>query len=407
MLLNTSRILRALIVALAAAAANQAQTVVDADHLANARKAFESGNGNAFACDIKPVPPALNYSLRLEAGYTATVPMGQFDGKEQHWAMLLRVTPEGHEPTYLVSTIDIPAKEPDDKTEIETHGAFLVGEGNYTVTAELEDKEHRACRREWRVQAKQDRSEHGLRPMLPAGAVAATSSGITPPEAPSNDRKGAVTILFDAAPVSRKAPQLEAGDLSRLTDSLSSLITELDASAVRLIAFNLEQQKIVYKSDSFTLAKLDKLRSAITEVKTGLVSAAVLANPNGSRDLLAKLLDEEAGGPEHRTVIFLGPHSRVQQSAKNGDPVSGEWANRLFYLEHKGELQHEMVMPQRRRGYGPMMDGRFGDRSPRGPVVAEFPDTIEQLVKQLKGKTFTIRTPKDYASAIVSIQHSL
>src|SRR5215472_10505328 len=63
----------------------------------------------ALRCEIEPIPPRLNFSLRFQAGYVVRVPMGQFRGTGHSYRMLLRVEPQGSgRPVFLKSHFDLP-----------------------------------------------------------------------------------------------------------------------------------------------------------------------------------------------------------------------------------------------------------------------------------------------------------
>src|SRR4051794_25705190 len=61
-------------------------------------------------CQMKPLPPALDFSFRFRVRLKIQSPLEQFTGPGHRWDVLLRVTPEqqGSQPVYLASTYALP-----------------------------------------------------------------------------------------------------------------------------------------------------------------------------------------------------------------------------------------------------------------------------------------------------------
>ena len=125
-------------------------------------------------------------------------------------------------------------------------------------------------------------------------------------------------------------------------------------------------------------------------------------------DLLVHTVGEELkqrNAPE--LVVFLGPYSRVDERVPQ--QLAGELEHggvRFFYLEIKQPVTARMVPEGRNRRVRmlepdePMRPGR-GRRD--GPLSAAFPDSIEQFVKRLKGRTIAVVHPSDLARALTQL----
>src|SRR5260370_28817374 len=122
------------------------QTRLDPSRIPAAEKYFGSlENDKPVHCQVQPIPPRLNFSFRLQAGYVVSVPLKQYFGSNHALAILSRVTPEGGAPTYFASGIKLP-DIPKTKNEIELAGVYLVGEGRYTVEWVLFSESTPICR---------------------------------------------------------------------------------------------------------------------------------------------------------------------------------------------------------------------------------------------------------------------
>src|ERR1019366_1512565 len=187
-----------------------------------------------------------------------------------------RVTPEGRGPVYMTKTEALP-EVPETKVDALTGGAFVVGEGAYGLEVLVEDDLYRNCRGSWQIQARRWGSERQLSPTTPPGTVEELS-GIGPR---TGDAKpglgvGRITILVHAAPLLPNLSALQPDDVQRVVDSLSSLLRELPAQSVRLIAFNLDQRAVIFREDGFEVNQSGELTAALNQLELGLLDYRIL-----------------------------------------------------------------------------------------------------------------------------------
>src|ERR1700722_424899 len=96
---------RVLFLAHAALLTALAQSLVDAEHRAKARATFRSAaQAPTLKCQFAEIPPALNFALRFQTGFSVQLPVQQFQGPGHGWDVLLRVTPDGKEPVLLTTS---------------------------------------------------------------------------------------------------------------------------------------------------------------------------------------------------------------------------------------------------------------------------------------------------------------
>jgi len=188
-----------------------------------------------------------------------------------------------------------------------------------------------------------------------------------------------LTVLLHAAPVSSRRTTMRASDKMMLLGTLSSLLERVPTKSLRLVVFNLEQQKEIFRRDVFTADSLDQVTQSLNELELGSVDYAVLKNRRGHIDLLADLMNQELDAEEPSDeVVFLGPRTRfsdkVPQTAVEKPRGAGP---RFFYL-------------QLRPFYG--------------SLGGDFPDSIHFAVARVSGKTLVIHTPGEFSSAIDQIE---
>jgi hypothetical protein len=341
---------------------------------------FDSKPGDKpLRCEVRPLRPTLDFSFRFQAGYMVRVPMNQFPGKGHLWGVVVRVTPDGGAPVYLGHRTRLP-EVPKTSVELELGGGYLMGEGRYRVAWKLTDETGRVCRSEWKVEARRSHADRKVRMSLPPETVAplyARASGGHHDDAPPLR----LTVLLDAAPISPRRTRMGARDSMMLLGTLSALLDRLPTRSVRLVAFNLDQQKELYRQDGFTPDRLPDVAQTVESLRLGMVDYHVLQNRRGHMELLADLVNREMAEPEPSDVIlFLGPLARFGERFPEQLLERSTGASpRFFYLQY---------------------------RPPFLRMQATLPDLIHSLVGRLKGKVVVMNSPGDFERGIEQIEHA-
>jgi hypothetical protein len=330
-------------------------------------------------CEVRPLRPTLDFSFRFQAGYMVRVPMNQLPGKGHAWGVVVRVTPEGGASVYLGHRTRLP-EVPKTNAELELGGGYLLGEGRYRVAWKLTDETGRVCRSEWKVDARRSHADRKVRMSLPPETVTPLYA-----RAPSDHHDDApalrLTVLLDAAPISPRRTRMGARDNMMLLGTLSALLDRLPTSSVRLVAFNLDQQKELYRQDGFTPDRLSDLAQTVESLQLGMVDYHVLQNRRGHVELLADLVNRELAEPEPSDVIlFLGPLARFgERFPEQLLERSAAPSPRFFYLQY---------------------------RPPFLRMQAPLPDLIHSLVGRLKGKVVVMNSPGDFEKGIEQIERA-
>ena len=333
-------------------------------------------------CSVSPVKPALNYSFRFQTGYVVRLPLRQYEGAAQRLFTFFRVTPEDseREPVYFLSSAQIP-KAPPTKATVEFGGGYVVGEGKYRVDWVMTDESGHVCAKNWRINAKLGRKERDLPPGMAAGTVDQISlrrwtRGSRGPNDPEGHR---ITILMNAAPVMTRRLRLGGYDRVLLLSSLASLVERLPLRSARLVVFNLDQQREIYRTENFEPADFSRVSRALSELELGVVDYDVLKNRRGHVDLVTELIAESLEQQRSDAVVFLGPKPR-----------------------HLDKVQRSLL-PERSPDHPPFFYVQF-----RPFIVgASYPDTLMSAVSRMKGKTYQVYSPGDFAEAILDISKAL
>lgn len=372
---------------LACSATACAQSLIDPARNARLAEYFEARpDDKPLHCEATPIRPALNFSFRFQSGYVFRVPLNQFQGSSHRWSILTRVTPaNGSAPSVLRVEYRLP-RVPKTKSVAEWGGVFWIGEGNYKVDWILFDESGRVCRKQWKLEAKLSPRERGIDPGIPAGHVAEvsfrrwSSQETATVDAPLLDR---LTVFLHAAPLFPRLTRLRVQDRLTLLGSLASLLESVPARSVRLVIFNLDQQKELFHDDNFRPDAFERAAQSMSTLQLQLVDYHVLANQRGHVDLLTDLVNQELNSRQSSSaVIFLGPAGRYLDNVSKNAIVEGAPGGphtRFFYLQYK-----------------PYVRAR-----------SELPDSIELALRKVHGRKIVVRTPDDFAKSIKQVESQI
>jgi hypothetical protein len=396
------------------------QKVTTIDKLPAAISGFNDGRTyNPLPCTIQPVKPTLNFGFRFQTGYIIRTALEPYRGGAHHWYIAFRVTREGagEQPVFFVDSIDLPAP-PQGDSVVENSGTFFVGEGRYDIKWSLLDDLGRVCRQQWTIDAHLSMAERSLKVSMPPGTVR-DSSWQPPSGAQAATKLRHVTVLLNAAVPAIRQAKPAADEWQTLMSILSALLQRMPGTHVRLIVFNLDQQRELLRKDDFTAADLNLVAHLADDAQRWAIDHRVLSNPSGEWDLLSNLESEEIRAtPLPDTVIFLGLPETISENMAPGMPVPVR-ARRFFYLKYAPVKQMASPFPRDNPSQsGPNVSlqdprslGRTGeniDASYSRETLAlsgdpDQPDPIEQAVRHLKGKTIAISSPAGFSKALATM----
>jgi hypothetical protein len=359
-----------------------AQMVVRGPRLRGVAALFEPEPGEtALRCDVTPSRPMLNYSFRFQAGYRVNVPANQFPGTGHSWTVLTRVTPqvEGAAPVYLVAAQRLP-EIPKTNVTLFFGGSYLVGEGAYHVSWLMMDEQNRVCRKSWHVDVHRARSEQKVTVAMPEHAVWDVSLRGARLLPKNTDDVAALrlTILLNADPLFQRRTRLRGGDVGTLISAVTSLLERLPARSVRLVVFNLEQQRELYRNIDFNLYNMPDVAAAMNAIDLTTVDYKVLQNRRGHVDLLADMVNRELqADPPSDLVLVIGPASKFldRVPADVLRTPSGP-APRFVNLQ----ILPLMLAP------------------------STLPDVIHNAIARLGGRTVPVHSPGEFAKVIAKLE---
>lgn len=309
-----ARIVLALLLIPAVAPPTHGQSLLTAKETAAADRLFAlAAPSNSLGCRIDKQKPRPDFTFHFVAGYIVECPFWNFGGRDSRVRVFVRITPQGRTPVLLGTFATLKGlpkglsllSPANFKGEFDLSGSFLIGEGRYHVEVLVADRRNRICRRAWNITV-----SHRKQSKIPVVSAPRTVSPVTLPlwQGPQANGGLRVTVLLDASPIGNpRASRLHARDRVEYLQLLSSLLGQTPCRSVRLVAFNLNQQRVVFRSESFNSSGFAKLNRALRGLELSTVSVRNLQRRQGKLQLLTDLLHRELtdrSPPD--AVIFLG-----------------------------------------------------------------------------------------------------
>jgi hypothetical protein len=333
-------------------------------------------------CTVTPIKPVVGFDLRFHSGYEVTVPLKELAGSDNLLTMLFRVSPEERrdESSYFVQRIRVPAIEVDASGNAFLQGVFDLGEGRYHVDWLMRDRTERVCSSYWDTEAELPPKDKQLAMTLAPDAVQPAETEPFKEEPPverlQNELPLNVKILVNFAPENEHSAALHPVDATALVSILRGIFREPRISKFSVVAFNLQEQRILYRQENENRIDFPALGSALHSMKLGTVDLKRLSNKNGETEFLSGLIQQELGGEDHPdALIFAGPKALLDESVPRDTLKEvGDVEYPVFYMNYNLQPQN---MPWR--------------------------DAIGRAVKFFRGYEFTISKPRDLWAAVTDM----
>ncbi len=335
-----------------------------------------------IGCSVTPAKAALGFDMKFHAGYDVAVPLKDLAGSENTLTILFRVTPQARrqDAVYFVQRFRVPEIQADTGGNAFLEGAFDVGAGKYHVDWLMRDRAERFCSAYWDTEAELASRDRQIDVVLAPNTIAQADSELFKDEPPIERVQGEpplnVKVLINFAPQREHSAMLQPLDTSALVAILRSVAREPRIGKFSIIAFNLQEQRVLYRQDNADRIDFPALGEALKKLKLGTVDLKRLAEKHGETDFLTNLIQKEIGGAEQPdALIFAGPKALLQDSVP-ADSLRevGEVEYPVFYMNYNLE-----------------------------PQATPWRDAIGRAVRFFKGYEFTISRPRDLWSAMTDI----
>jgi hypothetical protein len=300
-------------------------------------------------------------------------------GSENLLTILFRVAPENRleEQSYFVQRVRVPPLEVDAKGDAQVQGFFDVGEGTYHVDWLMRDRSERVCSSTWDFDAALPTRDRSVSLVIAPGSIQAGEAEHFQEEPPveraHSEPALSVKVLMNYAPQKRFAPSMRPIDTQALVSILRTLSREPRFGKFSLVAFNLEERRVVYRQQQGDRIDFPTLGDALRSLSHGRVRIEHLADKNGETQFLAELIKQEVGEKEHPdALIFAGPKTLLESNLSADE------------LGHVGEVDYPVFY---------MNYNLYPQSNP-------WRDAIGNAVKFFKGFEYTISRPRDLWFAV-------
>lgn len=325
-------------------------------------------------CTVEPVKPVLGFDMRFHAGYEVSIPLRELAGSEDLLTMIFRVAPESRpeEFVYFSQRISVPSIEEDAKGDAFLQGAFDLGEGKYKVGWMMRDRSERVCSSFWDAEAQLPVKDKDVQLSVLPGEIEAADREPFRDEPPveRNPAEGPlnVKVMVNFAPQNALSPLLRPLDVNALVSILRSINREPRITRFSIVAFNMQDQKVVYRQEDSDRIDFPGLGDALSGLKLGTVGLRQLEEKHSDTNFLSSLINTELKGQNRPdAVIFAGPKVMLDEK------VSEEALKQLGGLEYPMFYMNYNLNPQ----------------------TNPWRDAIGSAVKYFKGAEYTISRPRD------------
>ncbi len=324
-------------------------------------------------CAVTPVKPLLGFDLRFHSGYEIIVPLRELAGESNELAIIFRVTSSKTKdaPIYFTQHYSVPQIDDDAKGDALLQGGFDLGEGDFHVNWMMRDRMERVCSSNWDVTAELSAKDQGVKLAVTPASIDASDREFFKQDPPvvrvSEENALKVKVLINFAPQQSFAATMMPIDTSALVSILRNISREPMIFKFSVVAFNMNEQRVVYRQDDTDQIDFPELGKALSSIKPGIVDYKQLADKHSGSGFLSRLISEELGNNSSDAVIFAGP--KVSQD----DGVPSEDLKELASVGYPVFYMNYNLTPQQN----------------------PWRDPIGNVVRKLRGFEYTISRPRD------------
>lgn len=341
---------------------------------------LEAGDPRSdLPCTVNAIKPMLGFDLKFHSGYDVTVPLHELAGSENVLTILFRVVPENNkdDPQYFTQRVRVPSIEESARGDAYLQGGFDVGEGNYHVDWLMRDRSERVCSGYWDSEAAVTVKDKQMALALNPGAVS-QSEGEQFREEPPIERIASepqlnVKVLVNFAPQNAASTAMRPLDTMALVSILRQISRDPHIGKFSLVAFNMHEQRILYRQESANRIDFPALGQALTSLSLGTVDLKRLSQKHGDTEFLSDLIKNEISVKDRPdALVFAGPKVMLDENVPQGSLKEvGDVEYPVFYMNYN-----------------------------LNPQQVPWKDSIGRAVKFFRGTEYTISRPRDLWFAV-------
>ncbi|MBV9082886.1 MAG: hypothetical protein JOZ62_09435 [Acidobacteriaceae bacterium] len=326
-------------------------------------------------CTVVPRKPELGFDLRFHTGFDTNVPLRELAGAGDVLTVIFRAYPEADKSktAYFVQHFRVPDISEDAKGEALLQGSIDVGQGTYHIDWLMRDRAERACSFRWDTEAALSPKEKPMPLFIKVNEIAESTpepfvNDTIPRPQLARDQKLNIKLLVNFAPQVQGSSSLDRSDTEALVSILKTIERDPHISRISLVAFNIDQTRVVYRQDAADQIDFPALGKALHNIQLGTVNLAQLSARHSETDFLETLIETEMGTTSHPdAVIFAGPKAMLNADVPQEDLRRiGDIECPVFYLNYN-----------------------------LNPQAVPWKDSISHAIRVFKGTEYTISRPRD------------
>lgn len=336
---------------------------------------FEAGQARKdLPCTVNLRKADLGFDLRFHSGYEVSVPLNELSGEGEVLSIVFRAYAQDDQAhaAYFVQHFRVPVIEDEAKGDAVLQGIIDLGPGRYHVDWLMRDRSERVCASSWDVEAALPPKDRPMPLFIDPNQITETTPEPfvnEPVERNAHGNEGLkVKLLVNFAPQKAQAAALQRSDTDALVSILKAIERDPHVDRISLVAFNMDESRIVYRQDGGERIDFPSLGKALQTMKLGTVNIAKLNQKHSDTDFLSDLIQKEVSDNAHPdAVIFAGPKAMLdadvpQQELKRVGTVDCP----VFYMNYN-----------------------------LNPQAVPWKDAISHAIRAFKGTEFTISRPRD------------
>src|SRR5262249_43036121 len=177
-----------------------------------------------------------------------------------------------------------------------------------------------------------------------------------------------IKVLVNFAPQNADAAAMRPVDTLALVSILRRIAREPQFGKFSVVAFNMQEQRVLYRQKSGDKIDFPALGSAIHSIKLGTVDLKRLAQKHGDTEFLTDLIRKEMGTEDHPdALVFAGPKVMLDEA------VPQETLKPLADVDYPVFYMNYALNPN----------------------AVPWRDSISRAIKIFKGTEYTISRPRD------------
>ena len=322
-------------------------------------------------CTLVAAAPHLDLDLKFHTGYEVSLPLRELAGvSPATLTVVFRVTPEAaaNGPVFFSQSFKVPPIHGQMDGEVQLGGAFVVGQGRYSVDWLLRDARQRVCSLHWDLNAKLSGRDREVPLAVGPGVVQPSPAELFENQSRPAAGPLSVKILVNFAPQEEDLGILPKREQEAIVAILHTIGREPRIGHFSVIAFNLRDEQILYHQSDTPRIDFPGLGRALHARPPGTIDIRRLAMKDGPAEFLRTLIAGEIGRSEGMDAVILAGPKTVSDYDISPEsirlPVSLPCP--MFYLNYNAT-----------------------------PDQATSADVIGKMVRFLKGRVYAIAHPRD------------